>query len=126
MKLSFCRVGLAPPQLFLLKCNHTELFIGQRIKDMWQKASMAEKIEDEGIWAVRDVRKKISAEFDNDPKKLVAHYIAEQEKHRDPLLRQAITQQRKNRTRPPNWNVYLRLFNQFNTELRMMLPDFLW
>jgi len=63
---------------------------------------MAEKTEDEGIRAVRDVRKKISAEFDNDPQKLIEHYIAEQEKYQDRLLRQAVTQQRKNRTRPPN------------------------
>jgi len=55
---------------------------------------MAEKIEDKGIRAVRDVRKKISTEFDNDPQKLVEHYIAEQEKHRDRLLRPATTQQR--------------------------------
>jgi len=43
---------------------------------------------------VRDVRKKISAEFDNDPQKLVEHDIAEQEKHRDRLLRPAAIQQR--------------------------------
>ena len=47
------------------------------------------KAEDEGIRAVRDVRKRISAEFDNDPQKLVEHYITEQEKHGDRLLRPA-------------------------------------
>ena len=45
------------------------------------------KTDDEGIRALRDVRKKISARFDNDPQKLVAHYIAEQEKFHDRLLR---------------------------------------
>lgn len=44
------------------------------------------KKEDEGIQAVRDVRKKISAEFDNDPEKLVEHYMMEQERYRDRLL----------------------------------------
>lgn len=47
------------------------------------------KIDDEGIQAVRDVRKKISAEFDNDPKKLVEHYMVEQEKYHNRLLRPA-------------------------------------
>jgi len=48
--------------------------------------------EDEGIQAVRDVRKAISAEFDDDPDKLVEHYIAEQEQHRDRLLRPVAAQ----------------------------------
>ena len=43
--------------------------------------------EDEGIQAVRDVRQAISAEFDDDPEKLVEHYIVQQEQHRDRLLR---------------------------------------
>lgn len=34
--------------------------------------------KDERIRAVREVREKISAEFDNDPEKLVAHYIEQQ------------------------------------------------
>lgn len=42
---------------------------------------------DEGIQAVRDVREKISAEFDNDPEKLVKHYMAQQERYRHRLLR---------------------------------------
>lgn len=42
--------------------------------------------EDEAIRAVRDVRKLISAELDNDPRKLVEHYIAQQERYRDRLL----------------------------------------
>ncbi len=45
------------------------------------------KSEDEGIQAVRDVRKKISAECGNDPEKLVEHYMREQERYRDRLLR---------------------------------------
>lgn len=53
------------------------------------------KTEDEGIRAVRDVRKKISAQFDNDPQKLVEHYMAEQEKHRDRLLRPARQRERR-------------------------------
>jgi hypothetical protein len=51
------------------------------------------KKEDEGIRAVRDVRKAISAEFDDDPEKLVEHYIVEQERHRDRLLRSIAAQQ---------------------------------
>ncbi len=47
------------------------------------------KTDDDGIRAVRDVRNNISAEFDNDPQKLVEHYIVEQEKYRDRLLRPA-------------------------------------
>lgn len=58
------------------------------------------KTEDEGIRAVRDVRRKISAEFDNDPQKLIEHYMAEQEKHRDRLLRPTATERRNTRTRP--------------------------
>ena len=42
--------------------------------------------EDEGVQAVRDVRELISAEFGNDPEKLVEHYIIEQERYRDRLL----------------------------------------
>ena len=40
---------------------------------------MKTKADDEGVQAVRDVRKKISAEHANDPKTLVDHYLAEQE-----------------------------------------------
>jgi len=43
--------------------------------------------EDEGIQAVRDVRKAISAEFGDDPERLVEHYIGQQELHRDRLIR---------------------------------------
>ena len=39
---------------------------------------MKSKVEDEGIRAVRDVRSKISAECANDPKRLVEHYVVEQ------------------------------------------------
>jgi len=58
------------------------------------------KTEDEGIRAVRDVRKKISAEFDNDPEKLIEHYMTEQQKHRERLLRPAATRRKGTRTRP--------------------------
>ena len=44
------------------------------------------KAEDEGIRPVREVREKISAEFGNDPVRLVDHYLAEQERYRDRLL----------------------------------------
>ncbi len=53
------------------------------------------KNEDEGIRAVRDVRKKISAQFDNDPQKLVEHYMAEQKKYHDRLLRSARQTERR-------------------------------
>ena len=49
--------------------------------------------QDEDIRAIRDVREKISAEFDNDPERLVAHYVMEQEKYRDRLLRPVAAQQ---------------------------------
>ncbi len=47
--------------------------------------------EDEAIRAVRDVRKAISEEFNDDPLALVEHYIKEQERHRDRLLQQVAT-----------------------------------
>ncbi len=50
------------------------------------------KGNDEGIQAVRDVRKKISAECANDPKRLVEHYVAEQERYRERLLRPVAAQ----------------------------------
>jgi len=56
--------------------------------------------EDEGIRTVRDVRKKISAEFGNDPQRLVEHYMAEQEKHRDRLLGPVATRRKRTRTGP--------------------------
>ena len=57
--------------------------------------------EDEGIRAVRDVRKAISAEFDDDPDRLVEHYIAQQERHRDRLLRPVAAQESEAADRPP-------------------------
>lgn len=44
------------------------------------------KSDDEGIQAVRDVRKEISAEYANDPKRLVEHYVKEQERYRERLV----------------------------------------
>ena len=54
---------------------------------------MTKKINDEGIQAVRDVREKISAECANDPKRLVDHYVAEQQRYRERLLPPVTTQQ---------------------------------
>ncbi|HXV62565.1 MAG TPA: hypothetical protein VEK15_17835 [Vicinamibacteria bacterium] len=53
-------------------------------KSYWETTM---KNDDKGIQAVRDVRKKISAEFDNDPDRLVEHYILEQERYRERLLK---------------------------------------
>ena len=49
--------------------------------------------KDEGIRAVREVREKISAEFGNDPEKLVEHYLEQQERYRDRLLQPVAAQQ---------------------------------
>jgi hypothetical protein len=54
---------------------------------------MTTRADDEGIEVVRDVRKKISAEFANDPAKLVDHYLAEQKRYRARLLRPIAAQQ---------------------------------
>ena len=51
------------------------------------------KANDEGIQAVRDVREAISAEYGNDPKRLVDHYVAEQERYRERLVGPAADQQ---------------------------------
>jgi len=53
---------------------------------------MTMKKEDEGIRAVREVREKISAEFGNDPEKLVEHYLEQQERYRDRLLQPVAAQ----------------------------------
>ncbi len=45
---------------------------------------MTQKIE--GIAAVREVRKRISREHDNDPKRLVEYFMGLQERHADRLL----------------------------------------
>ena len=42
--------------------------------------------EDPAIARVREVRQRISRQFDNDPKKLVEHYMKLQERHKDRLL----------------------------------------
>ena len=47
--------------------------------------------EDEGIQAVRDVREMISAEFDEDPDKLVDHYVVVQERHSGRLVQRIAT-----------------------------------
>ncbi len=57
------------------------------------------KVND-GIRAVREVRVKISAEFDNDPEKLVEHYMKEQERYRERLLQPVPAQQGDETDRP--------------------------
>lgn len=47
---------------------------------------------DEDIRAVRDIREKISAEFGNDPERLVEHYMQEQERYHPRLLQPASDQ----------------------------------
>jgi len=42
--------------------------------------------EDPAVARVREVRQRISRQFDNDPKKLVEHYMQLQERHKDRLL----------------------------------------
>ncbi len=42
--------------------------------------------EDPAVARVREVRQRISRQFDNDPKKLVEHYIQLQERHKDRFL----------------------------------------
>jgi hypothetical protein len=42
--------------------------------------------EDPAISRVREVRQRISREFDNDPKKLVEYYMQLQERHKDRIL----------------------------------------
>lgn len=42
---------------------------------------------DKAIEEIRTVRKKISAEFDNDPKKLIEHYIELQDQYKERLVK---------------------------------------
>ncbi|MDH3604999.1 MAG: hypothetical protein OEU26_35820 [Candidatus Tectomicrobia bacterium] len=42
--------------------------------------------DDPAIAKVREVRHRISKQFDHDPKKLVEHYMQLQERHKDRLL----------------------------------------
>ncbi len=44
------------------------------------------KTIDEGIQPVRDIRERISTRFDDDPKRMVEHYVVLQEEYRDRLL----------------------------------------
>ncbi len=44
-------------------------------------------MKDEGVRAVREIRERISAEFDNDVEKLVDHYIEQQKQHGTRLLK---------------------------------------
>jgi len=49
-------------------------------------------IEDKGIERVRQARKKISMEFNNDLHALVKHYKERQEKYKDRLVSQIANQ----------------------------------
>lgn len=42
--------------------------------------------DDPAIARIRDVRHRISKQFDHDPKKLVEYYMQLQERHKDRLL----------------------------------------
>ncbi|HEV7644589.1 MAG TPA: hypothetical protein VGO50_11645 [Pyrinomonadaceae bacterium] len=42
---------------------------------------------DKAIEEIRKVRKEISAEFDNDPKKLIEHYIELQDQYKERLIK---------------------------------------
>jgi hypothetical protein len=42
---------------------------------------------DKAIEEIRRIRKEISAEFDNDPKKLVEHYIELQDQYKERLVK---------------------------------------
>jgi hypothetical protein len=42
--------------------------------------------DDPAIARIREVRHRISKQFDHDPKRLVEHYIQLQERHQDRLL----------------------------------------
>lgn len=50
------------------------------------------KKDDEGVRAVREARQKISAAFDHDPDKVVAHYMKMQEQFRDRLLEPVVVE----------------------------------
>jgi hypothetical protein len=42
--------------------------------------------DDPAITSIREVRQRISKQFDHDPKKLVEHYMRLQEQYKDRLL----------------------------------------
>jgi hypothetical protein len=48
--------------------------------------------KDEGIQAVREIREQISAEFGNDPDRLVEHYLHAQEQYQERLLKPVASQ----------------------------------
>lgn len=56
--------------------------------------------EDEGIRAVRDARKLISAECGNDPARLVDRYVGQQENYRNQLVQHGTAQQTDSTNRP--------------------------
>ena len=72
----------------------------RRVESQANSRRAALKTEADAEAYVRDVREKISAEFDNDPQRLVEHYMAEQEKWRDRLLRPVAARRTDVRTGP--------------------------
>ena len=55
---------------------------------------MTREHSDPVIDEAREVRQRISARFDHDPTRLVAHYIKLQERHRDRLIDRPKTAER--------------------------------
>lgn len=48
---------------------------------------MKPNLPDPVIDEIRELRRRISARFDNDPERLVAYYMELQERHKDRLLK---------------------------------------
>jgi hypothetical protein len=57
--------------------------------------------EDPAVARVREVRQRISGQFDNDPKKLVEHYMLLQERHKDRFLGSADHEPAKESSKRP-------------------------
>jgi hypothetical protein len=56
---------------------------------------MSETNDDAPIDEIRELRKRISNRFENDPVKLLNHYIKLQERHSDRLIRLTTTKEPK-------------------------------
>ncbi len=54
--------------------------------ESYSEGSMTQEQNDPVIDEVREVRRRISARFDNDPARLVAYYMKQQERHRERLI----------------------------------------
>lgn len=61
---------------------------------------MKEIRNDQPIDEIRELRRRISARFDHDPARLVAHYVKLQEQYRDRLIDTAKTIEETDRTGP--------------------------